>query len=57
MNLTQVGDRVSRMCLAGNVVAFWSLSQEVAGSNNPYNYKCLTSVTRAKLNEKMAFRA
>ena len=33
MNWTQVKDRVSHMCLAGDVVASWSLTQDVAGSS------------------------
>ena len=31
MNWDQFKDPVSHMCLAGAVVAFWSLTQEVAG--------------------------
>ena len=31
MNLAQFKDPVSHMCLAGAVVASWSLAQEVAG--------------------------
>ena len=31
MNCSQFKDPVSHMCLAGNVVASWSLTQEVAG--------------------------
>ena len=33
MNWAQFKDPVSRICLAGTVVAPWSLTQEVAGSN------------------------
>ena len=33
MNWAQFKDPVSHMCLAGAVVASWSLTQEVAGSN------------------------
>ena len=33
MNLDQLKDPVSQMCLAGAVVASWSLTQEVAGSS------------------------
>ena len=33
MNLVQFKDPLSHMCLAGTVVASWSLTQEVAGSN------------------------
>ena len=33
MNWSHFKDRVSHMCLAGTVVAFWSLTQEVADSN------------------------
>ena len=32
---TQFKDPVSPTCLAGTVVVSWSLTQEVAGSNNP----------------------
>ena len=33
MNLGQFKDPVSHMCLAGAVVAYWSLTEEVAGSS------------------------
>ena len=33
MNWNQFKDPVSQMCLAGAVAAFWSPTQEVAGSN------------------------
>ena len=33
MNWAQFKDPVSHMCLAGTVVASWSLTQEVAGSS------------------------
>ena len=33
MNWSQFKDAVSHMRLAGTVVAYWSLTQEVAGSN------------------------
>ena len=33
MNWTQFKDPVSHVCLAGAVVASWSLTQEVAGSS------------------------
>ena len=33
MNWAQFKDPVSHMCLAGTVVASWSLKQKVAGSN------------------------
>ena len=33
MNWSQFKDPVSHMCFAGVVVAFWSLTQDVAGSN------------------------
>ena len=33
MNLIQFKDPVSPMCIAGTVVAVWSLTQEVAGSS------------------------
>ena len=38
MNWAQFKDPVSHMCLVGTVVASWSLTQEVAGSN-PFNDK------------------
>ena len=38
MNWIQFKDPVSHMCLAGAVVASWSLTQEVAGSS-PFNDK------------------
>ena len=38
MNWAQFKDPVSHMCLAGTVVASWSLIQEVAGSS-PFNDK------------------
>ena len=34
MNWAQFKDPVSRMCLAGTVVASWSLTQEVAGGRD-----------------------
>ena len=34
MNWDQLQDPVPHMCLAGTVVAFWSLTQEVAGSSH-----------------------
>ena len=33
MNWAQFKDPISHMCLAGAVVASWSLTQEMAGSN------------------------
>ena len=33
MNYSQLKDPVSHMCLASTVVASWSLTQKVAGSN------------------------
>ena len=33
MNQSQFNDSVSYMCPAGSVVAFWSLTQGVTGSN------------------------
>ena len=33
MNWNQFKDPVSHMCLAGTVVSFWFLTQELAGSN------------------------
>ena len=37
MNWAQFKDPVSHMCLAGTVVAIWSLTQEVAGSSPFYD--------------------
>ena len=34
MNLGQFRDIVSSMCLAGDVIAYWSLTEEVAGSSH-----------------------
>ena len=39
MNWAQLKDAVSHMCLAGTVVASWSLTREVAGPN-PFIDKC-----------------
>ena len=36
MNWAQVKDAISHMCLAGAVLACWSLTQEVVGSR-PFN--------------------
>ena len=36
---------VSHMCFAGVVVAFWSLTQEVAGSNP---FKIVTNIYRSQ---------
>ena len=33
MNWAQFKDPISLVCLAGTVVVFWSLTQEVAGSS------------------------
>ena len=38
MNWAQFKDPISHMCLAGTVVAYWALTEEVAGSN-PFNGK------------------
>ena len=38
MNWAEFKDPVSHMCLAGTVVASWSLTQEVAGLS-PFNDK------------------
>ena len=43
-NKSQFKDLVSHMCLAGNVMTSWSLTQNVAGSN-PYTVMTNTSVT------------
>ena len=43
MNWAQFKDPVSHMCLAGTVVACWSLTQEVAGSS-PFNVINLLSL-------------
>ena len=44
MNRVQFKDPVSHMSLAGAVVAYWSLTQEVAGSN-PFIVMTNVSVT------------
>ena len=52
MNWAQFKDPVSYMCLAGTVVAYWSLTQEVAGSS-PFTVKTNIFVTEfAEFNEK-----
>ena len=43
MNWSQFKDPVSHMCFAGVVVAFWSLTQDVAGSNP---FKIVTNIYR-----------
>ena len=51
MNWVQFKDLVSHMCLAGAVVAFWSLTQKVAGSS-PFAILTNISVTEfAKFSE------
>ena len=44
MNFAQFKDPVSHMCLADAVIASWSVTQEVAGSN-PVNVLSNLSVT------------
>ena len=44
MNKSQFKDLVSHVCLAGNVVTSWSLTQKVAGST-PFAVMTNTSVT------------
>ena len=41
MNWSQFKDPVSYMCLAGAVIASWSLTQEVAGSS-PFTIATIT---------------
>ena len=41
-NWAQFKDPVSHMCLAGAVVESWSITQEVAGSNNFFNFFFVT---------------
>ena len=48
MNWAQFKDPVSHICLAGAVVAAWSLIQEVAGSNNPFK---IYNIIVTKVNE------
>ena len=43
MNWDQFKDPISHLCLAGSVVASWSLRQEVAGSN-PFHDKYFWSL-------------
>ena len=40
MNWGQFEDPASHMCLAGTVVASWSLTHEVAGSS-PFKQECI----------------
>ena len=47
MNCPQMKDPVSHMCLAGAVVASWSLIQDVAGSR-PFNDKYLLLLNSVK---------
>ena len=53
MNWAQYKDPFSYMCLAGTVVAPWSLTQEVAGLN-PFNDKYLLLMN--SLNSVKTFR-
>ena len=39
MNWVQFKDPLCYLCLAGAVVASWSLTQEIADSNNLFNIK------------------
>ena len=48
MNLDQFKDPLSYLCLAGTVVAFWSLTQ-VAGSNNLLTNIIFLSLNSANL--------
>ena len=48
MNWAQFKDPVSHICLAGAVVAAWSLIQEVAGSNNLFK---IYNIIVTKVNE------
>ena len=52
MNWAQVKDRVSHMCLDGDVVASWSLTQDVAGSS-PFNDKYFLCATLMDTGETM----
>ena len=59
MNLTQFKDPVPHMCLAGLVVASWSLRQEDAGSSpftvmtNIFRMNSMNSVKTFKENSNM----
>ena len=53
MNWAQFKVSVFHMCLAGTVVAAWSLTQEVTGSS-PFNDKYFLSLN--SLNSVKAFR-
>ena len=50
MNWAQFKDPISHMCLAGTVVACWSLTQEVLGSSplNVKNFLSLNSLNSVK---------
>ena len=48
MNWSQFKDSVSHMCLAGAVVASWSLTQEVAGSSP---FTVMTNIFVTEFNE------
>ena len=50
MNWAQFKDPASYMCLAGAVVASWSLTQQVAGSN-PCNDKYFFVTEFAEISE------
>ena len=53
MNWSQSKDPVSHMCLAGAVVASWSVTQEVADSS-PFNVMTNIFVTKfPKFNENI----
>ena len=53
MNWSKFKDHISSMCLAGTVVASWSLTQEVEGLN-PFTVMTNTFVTEfAKLSESI----
>ena len=48
MNWAQFKDPVSHMCLSGTVVAFWSLTQEMAGSSP---FKVMTNIFVTEFSE------
>ena len=55
MNWSQFKDPVSHICLVDAVVTFWSLTQEVAGSNNFLLLNLLNSVKTFKENTNRDF--
>ena len=57
MNLDQFKDLLCYLCLAGTVVAFWSLTREVAGSNNLLTNIIFLSLNSANLVKKCRIKS